>query len=96
MTVQETLDMVAALRLPRALSAAERAAAVDDVLARLDLVSVRNTIVGNRKTRGVSGGERKRLSIACELLSAPSLLFLDEPTTGLDAFQALKVRCSRC
>lgn len=47
--------------------------------------------VGDKKNRGISGGERKRLSIGCELISGPSLLFLDEPTTGLDAFQAEKV-----
>ena len=96
MTVQETLDMVAALRLPRGMTETAREAAVDDVLTKLDLKGVRGTVVGDKKTRGVSGGERKRLSIACELLSAPSVLFLDEPTTGLDAFQALKVRGSQC
>lgn len=94
-TVRETLDMTAALRLPRGTAVAARAAAVDAVLRKLDLHAVADTIVGGRKARGVSGGERKRLAIACELLSRPSLLFLDEPTTGLDAFQALKARC-RC
>lgn len=93
-TVRETLEMTAALRLPRGTPAATRAAAVDDVIAQLDLRGVAGTIVGGKKVRGVSGGERKRLAIACELLSRPSLLFLDEPTTGLDAFQALKVRCT--
>lgn len=97
-TVRETLEMTAALRLPRGTPPAARAAAVDDALARLDLRGVADSIVGSRKARGVSGGERKRLAIACELLSRPSLLFLDEPTTGLDAFQALKVRalCVLC
>ena len=47
-----------------------------------------------QQQHGGAGGEKKRLSIACELLSAPSLIFLDEPTTGLDAFQALKARAS--
>lgn len=55
MTVQETLDMVAALRLPKALSAEARGAAVDEVLAMLDLSAVRGTVVGDRKTRGISG-----------------------------------------
>ena len=42
--------------------------------------------------RGLSGGERKRLCIATGILAAPSVVFLDEPTTGLDSFAALTVR----
>ena len=43
------------------------------------------------QVRGISGGERKRLNIGCELIAAAALMFLDEPTTGLDSFQAEKV-----
>jgi ABC-type multidrug transport system ATPase subunit len=47
--------------------------------------------VGNELIRGVSGGERKRTSIGVELLTNPSMLFLDEPTTGLDSSTALDI-----
>ena len=52
---------------------------------------MRNTYVGNKSTRGLSGGEKKRLNVGIEMISSPEILFLDEPTTGLDSFQALQV-----
>jgi len=55
------------------------------------LVKCQNTLIGNSLIRGVSGGERKRTSIGVELLSNPSLLFLDEPTTGLDSSTSLTI-----
>lgn len=55
MTVQETLDMVAALRLPRAMTQEARRGAVDEVIGMLDLTAVRGTVIGDRKTRGISG-----------------------------------------
>ena len=47
--------------------------------------------IGNEFIRGVSGGERKRTNIGMELIIAPNILFLDEPTTGLDAYTAVSV-----
>lgn len=76
-------------------TAPEREKVVDDIIARLGLAKVRATRVGDKKTRGLSGGERKRLSIAVELIARPKLIFADEPTTGLDSFQAHKVSIRR-
>lgn len=50
----------------------------------LNLESACNTYIGNNLIRGISGGERKRTSIGVELLTNPSLIFLDEPTTGFE------------
>ena len=59
--------------------------------SELGLVACADTLVGNQRVRGVSGGERKRVNIGVELLNDPPLVFLDEPTSGLDSFQAQSV-----
>ncbi|EFN58398.1 hypothetical protein CHLNCDRAFT_56833 [Chlorella variabilis] len=91
LTVRETLLMAAELRMSRDTSGEEREAYVDAVIARLGLAKAANTPVGDAKTRGLSGGEKKRLSIAVELISRPMMVCLDEPTSGLDAFGAQQV-----
>ncbi|XP_010243793.1 PREDICTED: ABC transporter G family member 7 [Nelumbo nucifera] len=91
LTVRETLSLAAELQLSNKLSVDEREEYVNSLLFRLGLVNCADTNVGDAKVRGVSGGEKKRLSLACELIASPSVIFADEPTTGLDAFQAERV-----
>lgn len=62
---------------------------MENLIVELGLTDASNTKIGNDIIRGVSGGERKRTSIGVELLTNPSMLFLDEPTTGLDSSTAL-------
>ncbi|GBF97037.1 ABC transporter G family member [Raphidocelis subcapitata] len=89
LTVHETLLTAALLRLPSSMPRAEKEARVEAVIAALGLEKSRGTIIGGFLRRGVSGGERKRVSIGHELLINPSILMLDEPTSGLDSTSAL-------
>ncbi|KAG5531526.1 hypothetical protein RHGRI_026215 [Rhododendron griersonianum] len=91
LTVRETLSLAAELQLQELSSVEERDEYVNYLLFKLGLVSCADSRVGDAKVRGISGGEKKRLSLACELMASPSVIFADEPTTGLDAFQAEKV-----
>ncbi|XP_038906086.1 ABC transporter G family member 9-like [Benincasa hispida] len=85
LTIVETLAFTALLRLPNTLTKQEKLAEVEVMISLLGLSKCKNTIVGSQTLRGVSGGERKRVSIGQEILVNPSLLFLDEPTSGLDS-----------
>ncbi|KAJ2226285.1 hypothetical protein GGF40_001936 [Coemansia sp. RSA 1286] len=86
LTVEETLGYAAKLRLSSsAYSQKQKVERVNTVIRQLRLEAARNTRIGDAATRGVSGGERKRVSIGTELLTDPRLLFLDEPTSGLDS-----------
>jgi len=91
MTVRETLQFHAKLRLPKGMPKEDKEKKVEAILGALSLAKCADTLVGGEKVRGISGGERKRLNIGCELIASPTLVFLDEPTTGLDSFQAEKV-----
>ncbi|XVF85325.1 hypothetical protein PTKIN_Ptkin17bG0108600 [Pterospermum kingtungense] len=91
LTVRETLSVAAELQLPEISSVEERDEYVNNLLFKLGLVTCADSTIGDAKVRGISGGEKKRLSLGCELIASPSVIFADEPTTGLDAFQAEKV-----
>jgi len=82
MTVRETLNFRVELKLGKQSSKAVRDELVDELMEQVGLSKSADTIVGDNKVRGISGGERKRLSIAVEMISSPSLVFLDEPTSG--------------
>lgn len=88
LTVRENLQFSAALRLPTSMKNHEKNERIDKVIQELGLDKVANSKVGTQFIRGVSGGERKRTSIGMELITDPSILFLDEPTTGLDSSTA--------
>ncbi|KAF3328958.1 ABC transporter G family member 7 [Carex littledalei] len=91
LTVRETLSLASELQLPNSLSPESKDKYINNLLFKLGLVNCADSIVGDAKVRGISGGEKKRLSLACELIASPSVIFADEPTTGIDAFQAEKV-----
>ncbi|RLW04020.1 hypothetical protein DV515_00006018 [Chloebia gouldiae] len=88
MTVRENLQFSAALRLPSSISIKEKEERVTQIINELGLSKVADAKVGTELIRGVSGGERKRTNIGMELITEPPVLFLDEPTTGLDASTA--------
>ncbi|CAD7964123.1 unnamed protein product [Amoebophrya sp. A25] len=90
-TVAETLKFAAELKLGHLLSAKQIRQRVEETLIDLDLVSVRDVCIGTTLKKGLSGGQKKRVSTAIELLARPKLLFLDEPTSGLDSFSSLKL-----
>lgn len=86
LSVRENLLFSANLRLdPKQHSSEEKKKRVISIIQDLGLEDCANTKIGTEFLRGVSGGERKRCSIGMELITSPSLLFLDEPTTGLDS-----------
>ena len=91
LTVRETLRYAADLRLPSPSTKKDRYDIVEKVILELGLKECANTSIGNNVHRGCSGGEKRRTSIGVQMLANPSLLFLDEPTTGLDATSALHV-----
>nr|XP_048705070.1 broad substrate specificity ATP-binding cassette transporter ABCG2-like [Caretta caretta] len=88
LTVRENFEFSAALRLPSTVAEQEKKERVKQIIRELDLAKVADSKVGTLFIRGVSGGERKRTNIGMELITDPAVLFLDEPTTGLDASTA--------
>ncbi|CAI0420522.1 unnamed protein product, partial [Linum tenue] len=84
-TVHESLLYSAWLRLPTEVNRQTRKMFVEEVMALVELDSLRDSIVGLPGVNGLSIEQRKRLTIAVELVANPSIIFMDEPTSGLDA-----------
>nr|GEX62650.1 ABC transporter G family member 9-like [Tanacetum cinerariifolium]GEX68704.1 ABC transporter G family member 9-like [Tanacetum cinerariifolium] len=91
LTVTETLVFTALLRLPKSLTKQQKVEQAEAVINQLGLTRCKTSIIGDALVRGISGGERKRVSIGQEMLINPSLLFLDEPTSGLDSTTAQRI-----
>lgn len=91
LTVTETLVFTALLRLPNSFTKNEKVSLAETIISQLGLTKCKDSIIGGSLMRGVSGGERKRVSIGQEMLVNPSLLLLDEPTSGLDSTTAQRI-----
>jgi ABC-type multidrug transport system ATPase subunit len=84
-TVKESLIYSAFLRLPKEVTKYEKMRFVDEVMELVELESLKDAVVGLPGITGLSTEQRKRLTIAVELVANPSIIFMDEPTSGLDA-----------
>jgi ABC-type multidrug transport system ATPase subunit len=91
LTVRETLYFAARLSLSGMSSATERIHRIEQLIQAFGLTEQANTIIGTLVKKGISGGQRRRVSVAAQLISAPKILFLDEPTSGLDSEASLNV-----
>lgn len=91
LTVEETLMFAAEFRLPRTLSKSKKRMRVQALIDQLGLRNAAKTVIGDEGHRGVSGGERRRVSIGIDIIHDPIILFLDEPTSGLDSTSAYMV-----
>lgn len=89
LTVEETLMFSAKLRLK--LSQEQLCTRVKSLIQELGLDHVAGTRIGDDRVRGISGGERRRVSIGVEVIHDPKVLILDEPTSGLDSTSALQI-----
>lgn len=91
LTIYENILHAARCRLPASWSNAQIEQHCNTIISSLNLSHVKHTNIGDERTRGISGGQRKRVNIGIELGSVPLALFMDEPTSGLDANTALNV-----
>ncbi|KAH8701578.1 hypothetical protein BGW36DRAFT_371135 [Talaromyces proteolyticus] len=91
LTVRESLYFAAGLRLPRWMSKQEKYRRAEDILLKMGLKDCADNLIGSDIVKGISGGEKRRVTIAIQILTDPKVLLLDEPTSGLDAFTATSI-----
>ncbi|PGH21586.1 hypothetical protein AJ80_03146 [Polytolypa hystricis UAMH7299] len=91
LTVRESLQFAAGLRLPSWMSKAEKNQRAEEILLKMGLKDCANNLIGSDLVKGISGGEKRRVTIAIQILTDPKVLLLDEPTSGLDAFTATSI-----
>ncbi|XP_026388131.1 ABC transporter G family member 11-like isoform X1 [Papaver somniferum] len=85
LTVKEVVYYSALLQLPDSMTASEKKERAEKTIKEMGLHEARNTRIGGWNIKGLSGGQKRRVSICIEILTRPKLLFLDEPTSGLDS-----------
>ncbi|EXC09686.1 ABC transporter G family member 11 [Morus notabilis] len=85
LTVRETVYYSALLQLPDSMSRSEKKERAETTIREMGLQSSMDTRIGGWSVKGLSGGQKRRVSICIEILTRPKLLFLDEPTSGLDS-----------
>lgn len=90
-TPREALAFSARMRLPNGTTEEGITKLVNDLLSKLGLDSCADVLIGGPLIKGISGGEKKRVSVGVEVITDPTLLFLDEPTSGLDSFSAFNL-----
>ncbi|CAE7009589.1 hypothetical protein P3342_003048 [Pyrenophora teres f. teres] len=91
LTVNETMYFAAQLALPSTINRAARKERISSLLASFGLQNQANTLIGTPIRKGVSGGQKRRVSVASQLITSPKILFLDEPTSGLDSAASYEV-----
>lgn len=91
LTVEESLHFASRLALPRTVTRAEARARVSKLIDAFGLVDQRHTLIGTPLRKGISGGQKRRVSVATQLVTEPRVLYLDEPTSGLDSTASYEV-----
>lgn len=85
LTIREAIYYSAELLLPDSMSKSQKRERAEKVIMEMGLKDAMDTRIGGRNSKGISGGQRRRVSICIEILTRSKLLFLDEPTSGLDS-----------